>query len=102
MGAIPSQARKRASGGKHRRGHAGEAIEVQRKRFGYFPEVFVSRGHQYQVYAVERCWTISKAGRAGPIARHCFRVRCREGVFDLYQDAVHNTWHLQQQVAERA
>jgi hypothetical protein len=26
-------------------------------------------------------------------------VRCPEGVFDLFQDVQHNTWHLERQVA---
>lgn len=77
----------------------GEPIEVQRRRYGYFPELFLYRGHRYRVYAVERCWTVSRWGCAGRIERHCFRVRCREGTFDLYQDVRHNTWHLERQVA---
>jgi hypothetical protein len=32
------------------------------------------------------------------VERHCFRVRCLEGVFELYLDVQHNTWHLNRQV----
>ncbi len=66
-----------------------QAVEVQEKRFGYFPKVFRWRGKRYDVEAVERCWN---ATRDAP--HLCFRVRCREGVFDLHQNVRDNTWHL--------
>lgn len=66
-----------------------DAVEIQEKRFGYFPQVFRWQGQRYEVQLVERCWT--KMARA---PRLCFRVRCREGVFDLCQDIHANTWHL--------
>jgi hypothetical protein len=81
------------------RWRAGEPIEMRERRYGYFPKVFVSHGQRYDVYAVERCWTISRRQRGERVEGYCFRVRCREGRFDLYQDARHNTWHLQGQVA---
>ena len=83
-----------------RRGRRGaEPIEMRKRRHGYFPKLFVWRGHQYEVQAVERCWTVSRRGLGNRVERHCFRVRCSEGTFELYQDALHNTWHLQRQVA---
>ena len=69
---------------------------MRERRHGYFPKAFVWRGHRYDVHAVERCWTIARRG--GRVDRHCFRVRCREGTFEVYQDARHNTWHLQRRV----
>jgi hypothetical protein len=66
-----------------------EAVEVQEKRFGYFPKRFRWRGKRYEVQGIERCWTIA---RRQP--KLCFRVRCREGVFDLYQDLRLNAWQL--------
>lgn len=72
-----------------------EPIEVQKKRFGYFPQTFMWRGHRYDVRAVERCWTITKGRWQRRVQRLCFRVRCAEGTFDLYQDLVGNTWHLE-------
>jgi len=66
-----------------------ESVEMQEKRFGYFPKAFRWHGHRYDVQAVERCWT-----RAQKTPRLYFRVRCREGMFDLYQDVRANTWHL--------
>jgi hypothetical protein len=66
-----------------------EAIQIQQKRFGYFPQVFKWHGREYDVQAVERCWTDTKRA-----PRLCFRVRCHEGTFDLYQDVRGNTWHL--------
>jgi hypothetical protein len=101
-------------GEKKRIRRGAEPIEMQERRHGYFPKVFVWRGQRYDVYAVERCWTVSRpllfppwGGRKGGVGRHCFRVRClfgrahdrREGTFEVYQDVRHNTWHLQRQVA---
>lgn len=66
-----------------------EAVEIQEKRFGYFPKTFRWRGKQYHVEAVERCWTNM---RKHP--QLCFRVRCPEGQFDLIQDVSLNAWQL--------
>jgi RNase_H superfamily len=66
-----------------------EAVEIQEKRFGYFPKAFRWHGKRYDVQAIERCWT---AARRSP--HLCFRVRCNEGIFDLYQNIRDNTWHL--------
>jgi hypothetical protein len=75
----------------------GEPIEMRERRHRFFPKVFVSRGHRYDVYAVERCWT-EQQGQRGE--RRCFRVRCPEGKFDVYQDVRHDTWHLQRQIGQ--
>jgi hypothetical protein len=72
---------------------------MRSRRHGYFPKLFVWRGRRYHVDAVERCWTISRRGRDGRVERHCFRVRCPEGTFEVFQDVRHNTWHMQRQVA---
>lgn len=71
----------------------GENIRMTSKRFGYFPQSFVWRGQEYDVDAVERCWTISQRW-LWEVSRHCFRVRCAEGRFELYQDVKKNTWHV--------
>jgi hypothetical protein len=71
---------------------------MRRRRHGYFPHLFVWRGKEYQVQAVERCWTISRRRRGGQVEGHCFRVRCREGTFDLFQDARAGTWHMQRRM----
>ena len=71
------------------RARGAEPVEIQEKRFGYFPKVFRWHGKRYDVQAVERCWTV--ANRA---PRLYFRVRCSEGLFDLYQNIRENTWHL--------
>jgi hypothetical protein len=65
-----------------------DAVEIQEKRFGYFPKTFRRRGRCYDVDAVERCWT----SRATP--QLCFRVRCRKEIFELYQNIRDNTWRL--------
>ncbi len=72
----------------HRRSPHREAVEVKEKRFGYFPQVFRWRGKQYNVQQVEQCWTSIRRPHL------CFRVRCDEGRFDLYQNVRDNTWHL--------
>jgi hypothetical protein len=72
---------------------------MRERRHGYFPKAFTWRGQRYDVSAVERCWTVSRQRWGGRVERHCFRVRCPEGTFEVYQDVRHNTWHLQQQVA---
>ncbi|MGE5140028.1 MAG: hypothetical protein ACM3JD_11240 [Rudaea sp.] len=66
-----------------------EAVEIQEKRFGYFPKRFRWRGHVYDVEQVERCWTTMKSSPS-----LCFRVRCSEGRFDLFQDVHMNSWEV--------
>ncbi len=66
-----------------------EAVEIREKRFGYFPKRFRWRGKIYDVEQVERCWTIMKSR-----PRLCFRVRCREASFELFQDVKANTWEV--------
>ena len=66
-----------------------EAVEIREKRFGYFPKVFRWHGKVYNVEAIEGCWTVV---RRAP--RHCFRVRCADGRFDLFQDARDDIWCL--------
>ena len=66
-----------------------EATEIQEKRFGYFPKRFRWRGHIYQVEQVEQCWTTMKRSPS-----LCFRVRCPEGRFELFQDVNSNTWEV--------
>jgi hypothetical protein len=70
-----------------------DAVRMEVKRFGYFPQEFVWHGRRYNVHAVERCWTVSRR-LFWDVERHCFRVRCAEGMFELYQDAKRNTWHV--------
>ena len=86
--------RKSATRSSSRPRGGSEAIDMRARRFGYFPRTFVWRGYEYDVEAVERCWTTSARRRGGRIERHYFQVRCAEGRFDLYQDLAHNTWHI--------
>ena len=94
---VTRGSRAKWGGKKHRRG--AEPIDMRARRHGYFPKTFVWRGHKYDVYAVERCWTISRRGRGGRVEQHRFRVRCGEGTFEVYQDVRYNTWHMHRQVA---
>lgn len=86
-----------------------EPIEMRERRHGYFPQVFVWRGRCYDVYAVERCWTISRPRGmlGGKAERYCFRVRAQprghrageKRTFELYQDLEHNAWYMRRPVA---
>jgi hypothetical protein len=69
-----------------------EAIDMRARRFGYFPRTFVWRGQERHVESVQRCWTTA---RGQTMNRHYFLVRCADGDFTLYQDLIHNTWHIQ-------
>jgi hypothetical protein len=94
------------------RGH--EKIFMDKKRFGYFPQQFIWRGRRYEVYAVERCWTVSRRRFRRESDRRCFRVHCadlngavyrgssrpvaREATFDLFQDLGTGRWYLERVV----
>ena len=92
-----------------RRPRGREKIQMNSKRFGYFPRQFTWRSQRYAVYSVERCWTVSRRRLGSKVNRLCFRVRCaatgsagiqkhsgvREGTFDIYQDLDTNTWYLE-------
>ena len=71
-----------------------EAIDMRSRRFGYFPRTFVWRGREFQVEAVERCWTTASRRNGGQMDRHYFQVRCAEGTYNVFQDLRHNTWHI--------
>ena len=93
------------------RGH--EKIQMDNRRFGYFPHQFTWRSRLYNVYGVERCWTVSRKRLGGRVNRLCFRVRCAasggldiqngnavlEGTFDVYQDLDTNKWYLERVVS---
>ena len=85
--------------GKKRSRRGPEPIDMRARRHSYFPKTFVWRGSRYDVDAVERCWTVSRRGRGGRVEQHRFRVRCRQGTFELFQDVRHNLWYMQKQVA---
>jgi hypothetical protein len=89
VGAGTRSNRSGASGKRNLRAAGGDAVEIQEKRHGYFPQRFQWRGKAYDVQQVERCWT--KTGRSPQL---CFRVRCAGGVFDLRQNVNNNIWTL--------
>jgi hypothetical protein len=94
-----------------------EMIDMLERRHGYFPKMFAWRGRRYDVYAVERCWTIVRRGLRGKVERYCFRVRARsrsdgrrtggraangrqpDETFEIYQDLRDSTWHMRRRVA---
>lgn len=71
----------------------GNKVEMEAKRFGYFPQTFVWRGRRFEVQAVERCWSIEQRW-VWNIVRNCFRVTCAEGSFDLSQNIKNGTWRV--------
>lgn len=71
-----------------------ETVDMEQRRFCYFPRLFRWRGRRYRVESVERCWTVARRGWRRRIERHFFHVRCPDGDFELYQDAQAGTWHL--------
>ncbi len=83
-----------------------EPVEMRQRRHNYFPHVFVWKGQEYQVEAVEQCWTIPRRGRENQVESYCYRVRAhlnsgkphQEGIFDLFEDARTGAWHMQRQV----
>ena len=101
------------SGNMARRPRGHEKINLDRKRFGYFPEQFTWRGRRYYVHAVERCWTVSRRRLGRKVNRLCFRVHgtagrgwgsdsnraVLKGTFDVYQDLNTNTWHMEKVVS---
>ncbi len=72
-----------------------EPIQMKARRFGYFPDRFQWHGRDYHVSRVERCWTVRTRRWGGRVERLCFRVHCGDGVFDIHQDLLGNTWHIQ-------
>lgn len=89
VGAATRSARSGASNPQRLRSTRRDAVEILEKRFGYFPHSFQWRGHSHSIQAVERTWT-----KMGRVPQLCFRVRCKEGVFDLTQNSKTNIWSL--------
>lgn len=79
-----------------------DMIQMLERRHGYFPKVFAWRRRRYDVYAVERCWTITRPSLRGRVERYCFRVRARshagngatDEVFEIYQEVQSGNWHM--------
>jgi hypothetical protein len=96
-----------------RRPRGDEKIHMDRKRHGYFPQQFTWRGRRYDVYAVERCWTVSRKRLGRKEERLCFRVRgaavdgrddrssgaVLDGTFEVYHDLRTDSWHLAKAVS---
>ena len=72
-----------------------EPVMMTKKRFGYFPQAFIWHGKLYQVIATEESRTVSKRGPFNRVERLYFTVRCVEGRFELFQDVLNNTWHVE-------
>ena len=89
VGAGTRSTRSGASVKNKTRSVRDDAVEIQEKRFGYFPQRFRWRGKSHEVQAIERCWT-----RTGRNAHLCFRVRSADGIFDLRQNVKTNIWTL--------
>ena len=79
-----------------------ESILITQKRFGFFPEAFLWRGKVYQVISIEECRTVSRHSLFCRVERSYFRARCAEGIFELFQDVLSNTWHVEKVKGARA
>lgn len=66
-----------------------EAVDMVQQRWQYFPSIFGWRGRRHEIESIECSWLAR-----GQPARRFFRVRCAEGVFELYQNLGAGTWHL--------
>jgi len=66
-------------------------VEMQEKRFGYFPHAFMWHGKCYHVSKIEKSWTTRKRKRKGHTEHRYFRVCCEEGTFDLTHNLIVNT-----------
>lgn len=79
----------------------GEAVQVLKYQFGYFPAKFkLAHGEQIvEVDAVEQCWT-EMPNRSGE-AKYHFRVRCGSDLYRLSQDAGLGRWSIQPEAKER-
>jgi uncharacterized protein DUF6504 len=75
-----------------------EPINLTARRYNYFPHRFMWRGKDYHVTAVQEVWTKMQHRGTRQSARHYFRVKCREGTFDIFQDMTLNAWYLAAQV----
>ncbi|MBN1877946.1 MAG: hypothetical protein JXA33_27240 [Anaerolineae bacterium] len=95
-----TQKKRRASNkqGKRVSWRNPEPIKLLSRRHNYFPQRFMWRGQNYNIYAVEEAWTEVKRGQKA--SRHWFRVHCTQGsktlpgTFDIYQDLSLNSWYI--------
>jgi hypothetical protein len=71
-----------------------EAVEMLERRHQYFPQAFRWHGRRYEVDSIERCWQVIKRRRQPASPRQFFRVRCADGMFELYRDLEAGTWHM--------
>ena len=70
-----------------------ETVQVER-RFEYLPHTFCWRGKRYEIDEVERTWTVADQVWRRHVQRRFYNVRCREGVFEIFQDLKTGTWWL--------
>jgi len=76
-----------------------EPILLTARRHNYFPQRFMWRGKNYNVTAVQEVWTKMQRRGTRRSACHYFRVKCREGTFDIFQDTTLNAWYLAAQIS---
>ena len=76
-----------------------EPIQLTERRHNYFPQRFMWRGTNYDVTAVQQVWTKTQRRGRRRSACHYFRVKCREGTFDIFQDTTLNAWYLAAQIS---
>jgi len=75
-----------------------ERIQLTQSRQNSYPRRFRWRGRNYDVAAVQEAWTKMQRG-PGRSARHYFRVRCTEGIYEIFRDTKLDTWYLAAQIS---
>jgi hypothetical protein len=71
-----------------------EPVEMEQRRFRYFPHVFRWRGRRFEVDAVECSWLAPRRPWQRTADRRFFRICGRDGRFEIYHDLRGDTWHL--------
>ncbi|MBN1660475.1 MAG: hypothetical protein JXA93_18900 [Anaerolineae bacterium] len=71
-----------------------EPVEMEQRRFCYFPHVFRWRGRRFEIDAVESSWLAPRRPWQRVSDRRFFRICGRDGRFEIYHDLTVGTWHL--------
>lgn len=79
-----------------------EPVDMEQRRFGYFPYVFRWRGRRFQVDSVERSWLAPHRPWQRTPQRRVFRTCGPDGRFEICHDLVAGTWHIERAQVARA
>jgi hypothetical protein len=71
-----------------------EPVDMEQRRFRYFPLVFRWRGRRFEVDTVERSWLGARSRWLRTPDLRFFRLCVPDGQFEVYHDLIADTWHL--------